>query len=55
MEQSALVPDKLTFHSALPVDQVRQRINDRAVNSYVGTLVEAAGGSRSGAGSGALQ
>lgn len=44
MEQSALVSDKLTFHSALSVDQVRQRINDRAVNSYFGALVEAVGG-----------
>jgi hypothetical protein len=44
MEQSVLVPDKLSFHSPLPVDEVRRRLNDRTMNAYLGSWVEAAGG-----------
>ncbi len=44
MEQSVLVPDSLTFHSPLPVDEVRRRLNDRTMNAHLGSWVVAAGG-----------
>jgi hypothetical protein len=36
------VPNKLTFHSPLPVDGVRRRLNDRTIHAHLGSLVEAA-------------
>jgi hypothetical protein len=44
MEQSVLVPEKLTFYSPLHVREVRRRLNDRAMNAQLGSWVEAAGG-----------
>jgi hypothetical protein len=44
VEESAVVSETLTFHSPLPVDEVRRRLNDRTMNASLGSWVEVAGG-----------